>query len=787
MYLKNIKVPVPADARAYSNGQVRQVRPPGPGERWSQKKLIGKIPIDSPDYRPEDYVTAEGIQLMIPNENYRNEYSYEFARYMEDTFPDEKLHFPPKSISVGCYLLILGVAYQLGLYQLLCDVFNIEFANAILDLAMYYIMYNDNDISKMAHNMEKQLVFSIEALPDDWYSETFDQYAVDCDPDADFGEYRVCEFMKRWAQLRSESGLTDAFLRLEGTHFEHQSLCDTEAEPGCAEAERINIVGIMAAVQADGDNKGMPLAYVVDPGSQSDVTTAQDVLTFFTDMGLKIKTLLADDNFSYSDVVELCDSMDVPFLMMLKTTYQAFSTMMKKYRDLIFWNWYYWIEGNANLYGISENNVSVFSEGSQNSDRKCCVALFFDGTASEQGMVRDNEILNIELRRVQEMLKEFNASGEIEEVLAHGSCVGDPSEKVLATLNAKNIVVSEKFRDTLSLEYDPEKRKVITKISNKSLTEKYKEFGYFCMASSVLKSAQEMSDDYMLKDASEKDFRAMKTELELRTASTSDSRVFRAKIFSCFISDIIRNEIERIFMQYEMEKGCIIGTDEMILSFSDLCYTRDGSNYAYSGEITAIQCEILENLGISQEAIKILSPFVEARFSEQDIKKLRSMKREIPAVPKMRKPGRQKGNKNKSNNHDVQTNGTGTQVQNKANVEPGGTETMTDSSPSPGDPYEAPKRHRGRPKGSKNKKTLEREAQETAEKERRVALGLPAEEPKFGRGRRKGSKNKKTLEREAQEAAEKERRIAAGLPTEELKPVHRGGRPKGSKNKKHDS
>lgn len=51
-----------------------------------------------------------------------------------------------------------------------------------------------------------------------------------------------------------------------------------------------------------------------------------------------------------------------------------------------------------------------------------------------------------------------------------------------------------------------------------------------------------------------------------------------------------------------------------------------------------------------------------------------------------------------------------------------------------------PKRGRGRPKGSKNKKTLEREAAMAAQ-------GIT--EPKRGKGRPKGSKNKKTLAREA--------------------------------------
>ena len=83
-----------------------------------------------------------------------------------------------------------------------------------------------------------------------------------------------------------------------------------------------------------------------------------------------------------------------------------------------------------------------------------------------------------------------------------------------------------------------------------------------------------------------------------------------------------------------------------------------------------------------------------------------------------------------------------------------------------------PKRGPGRPKGSKNKKTLEREAQERTKEEARKRAEEEAK-PKRGPGRPKGSKNKKTLEREA------EYRARAGL-----EPKRGRGRPKGSKNKK---
>ena len=62
---------------------------------------------------------------------------------------------------------------------------------------------------------------------------------------------------------------------------------------------------------------------------------------------------------------------------------------------------------------------------------------------------------------------------------------------------------------------------------------------------------------------------------------------------------------------------------------------------------------------------------------------------------------------------------------------------------------EAPKRKPGRPKGSKNKKTLEREAL--------LAQSLL---PKRGPGRPKGSKNKKTLELENAKPKPKSARVS---------------------------
>ena len=94
------------------------------------------------------------------------------------------------------------------------------------------------------------------------------------------------------------------------------------------------------------------------------------------------------------------------------------------------------------------------------------------------------------------------------------------------------------------------------------------------------------------------------------------------------------------------------------------------------------------------------------------------------------------------------------------------------------------KRGRGRPPGSKNKKTLELEQQAAGTASSDTGGADESTPPaKRGRGRPPGSKNKKTLEREQQAAGTTS--SDTGGADESTPPAKRGrGRPPGSKNKK---
>lgn len=655
--IRGMKVPIPADGRKI-NEKVFKVTPAQPGERWPQKTLIGKIPVKDSNYREEDYITEDGIQLMIPNSNYRREYKVEFNKYKEIYGIRDVL--PPDAINVGLYLLVLGVACKLGIYQLLCKIFPIILANGIMDAAMFYISERRNDINVMEEKMKQELMFSIRAQDDDWYSKVFQNYSIIDNPTAVFSEAIVNEFMRKWVQMRIEAGLENAYLSLDGTNFDCQSVFNDEAQQGHAKSgKKINIVGVMAAVEASGNNRGMPLAYTIDPGSKNDATTAQDLLFFFTGMGLKIKCLLADRGFPYEDVLKICDELGMPFLMMIKVNYEAFKTMFTEFKDTIFWNEEYWIEGTTNIYGISKDGVHLYSKNSENPDRVVCVAIFFDGSKAGIHKAEAKKKLNLELERLREKLKVFNDSGIIQKVSicyeekGNGDSTQPKNskivdlEKLFAALAERDIGVSKEYKDIIELKYDEKTGGVTATVRRDALAEKYKMLGFSCMVSSEPKTAQEMSDEYMLRDYSEKAFCAMKTELGFRTIHTKGAPSFHGKFFTCYVADIIRNEIVCVFHRYEISHHHSIDTNAMIAAFSNISYARNNEGYRYSGQASTAQEEILASLGIAPEAIKMLGPLVRERIGEEDLDILRSTKRELPVVPKKRGAGRPKGSKNK--------------------------------------------------------------------------------------------------------------------------------------------
>ena len=165
--------------------------------------------------------------------------------------------------------------------------------------------------------------------------------------------------------------------------------------------------------------------------------------------------------------------------------------------------------------------------------------------------------------------------------------------------------------------------------------------------------------------------------------------------------------------------------------------------YAFVDNLSARLKHFFGEFGITPEILKRMGEEINVRLGNAMQSQIRRMP-QVKAAPKpprgrprkekpaedpdkpKRKPGRPKGSRNKKT---IERERLVAEAVAKGEI-----------------PAEEVKRKPGRPKGSKNKKTLEREARERAQ--------LEQAGQKRGRGRPKGSKNKRTLEREAKEAAE---------------------------------
>lgn len=236
--------------------------------------------------------------------------------------------------------------------------------------------------------------------------------------------------------------------------------------------------------------------------------------------------------------------------------------------------------------------------------------------------------------------------------------------------------------------------------------------GFNAIASSLDWSTEQISRTYDLRDVSEKQFSIFKSQLGDDVTRVHDDARIQAKLAISFMAAVLRTEIELTC------RDLGLGTNSMLREIDRCVITlMPNDQYIAVHDYTDRVKRLFDLFGLGAEHLDFYAEEANRRQSP-----IHGQRREMPPFKQPRK-------------------------------KPG---------PKPKKPVEEtegkPKRGRGRPKGSKNKKTLEREA----------AQAQQPQPPKRGRGRPKGSKNKKTLEKEAMANAPKRGR----------------GRPRGSKNKK---
>ena len=313
--------------------------------------------------------------------------------------------------------------------------------------------------------------------------------------------------------------------------------------------------------------------------------------------------------------------------------------------------------------------------------------------------------------------------------------------------------------------------------------------GFFAIASSLDLNATEMYPLYASRNASEHAFTQVKSMLGLDTLRGHSDAGVEARIAVSFIASALRAQFGLACASTKSETNLMLGKLKSVVVVNSI---NDGFHSQFSGDM---QVKALFNvLGITNSDLSDLATQMNQISDRVNISEFRTLcsfdkdgilsqsdrhhlsmqgqtiepscivAKEFDTIPVKRKPGRPKGSKNKRTLERERHEGTQALKPPAKRGRPLGRKNNKTLAREAAEALLPPKPPAkiGRPKGSKNKKTLEREA----------ALSLLPPKPPAKRGRPLGRKNNKTLEREA------------ALSLHPPKPPANRGRPLGSKNKK---
>ena len=605
---------------------------------------------------------ATSETTMHPNDLYKFLYPTLWEEYYnEKSFPAHELH-------LGMYMLTLGIGYAKNLYHTIHDVYGPLYGNAIMDYAMYSIMDRSDTTQLFEDRMSREVLFSKEAYSDSWYSELFKQHMPE---DANH------QFRSLWIEECQKRGITDVWLSIDGSNSDCSMKQGDLAEKGKAKSHNNgNIVSYIWAVDAA---TGLPVTYNVNHGGMVDAKALQKTAAVLKDAGISIKGIILDRGFCTYDVISLLKECKYPYILMMKSDSYGHQQMVLEHAEKIRWNVSN-VVADTGIFGFRSTG-KLFKAHPD----KAQLYLYYDG-------------MNGADRSVTLIKKVLKASEAMRAEIAAGKkpCVPKGMGAYLEV--GKN----NKDSYTVVCKEDAWQEAINGK-------------GFYTIASSEELTPSVIHALYHLRDASEKQFMVMKTQLGFRVSRVHTEEGLRGKCAVCFIAAILRNEL----MNACKEQG--LDTNRMLREIDriSLVLMTDGS-YTAINNLSIRQKQLLSCFNIIPENLKPFADDVNRRLMNP----INSQFHQIP-------------------------NTEGNSIRKRPGRPPKQKEITEE---------QKPKRGPGRPKGSKNKKTLERESLKTTETVKRKP------------GRPKGSKNKKTLEREAME---------------QMDTLKRGpGRPKGSKNKK---
>ena len=488
---------------------------------------------------------------------------------------------------------------------------------------------------------------------------------------------RILAFRTLWLEECKARGITKCWICTDGSNTDCAAAVPSAEKGKAKSGKEVNIISYIWAVAED----GTPIAFAVNRGSMVDCKAIAELIALLMEYGIVCEGVVLDRGFCTADVLRQLKEAHLDYVMMLKGDSAAHRWMYDRHGKDLAWNVEYAISSDP-MFGMSERGRVL-----KDSQEEAYLSLFFDGA-------------NCSGRKGDIVTKVFEAREKMLEVAASGEKPAVPAG----------------MGKYLSVRWRGRHWEVLT--HTQAWQDEVDSRGFSCMASSKNLGAAAVNAVYNLRDVSEKTFTTLKAGLGLVSLRMHSEPGIMGKFLVLFVTNIIRNE----FQKKCRENG--YSTNKMMAELNKMKMIQftEGS-YTFIRNMSERQQTILAQWDILPEDFDSIAADYNRRISGAPVSQIRQ---KPPHDTKARrKPGRKKHVPD-----DPPVEVTTTLPKRKRGRPAGSSKKEKDKKPSG--------KKIGRPLGSKNKKTLLKEA------EMKATGIIPV---KRGKGRPKGSKDSKPRKR----------------------------------------
>ncbi len=632
--------------------------------------------------------TSVGNGMMRPNDNF-GKYFPELAKKWTGESPARHTY------SVGLYSLVLGISHRTGLYDSLVSSYGPQYANAILDFATYCIKSRSNVAQHFEGSMDGSVLFSERAYSDSWYGDMFGAMTDEQ------GEMLMESWMGHVREGLEGNVKQKVYIAIDGSNSD-SDVKDGSLLPRHGHAKSGSSSKVVAYIYGVLAPSGLPLTFDVFRGNMVDSKAMLDMKVRLERCGFEVEGLLIDRFFCNEPLLKRLKDDGWDYVVKMKEGDTGFKYMFGKYASQIKDRFKYLVSGDG-VFGITSRG-SIF-KGSE----EVHLGLFYDNENGGDRVRALTKKIWKALRSARESISKGKEPSIPAEMGRYLRVVKDKSGKV-TWVEAKEDACQEAMDCK----------------------------GFFAIGSTLDMSAEELNQTYNMRDVSEKCYSMVGTQLGNNVTRTHRTPSIKAKHVISFVASILRCHIMNLCAEMDLP------TNEVIHDLGDIhLRLAKGDSYAYVHSASVAQLQILGRYGITEETMgAIAADFNLRKSGESAVSDNRSLvlgqKPGIPAIPakldvreehestdgnppvkdmavEKRKRGRPKDRKDAKPRH-RRTNEELGKTPAKRKRKPksaaaSGTEqevakeeqTVAGQVPSGGNPD---KPRRGRPKGSKNKKTL---------------------------------------------------------------------------------